>query len=328
MVCTEPHSKWAPGGQEREVHHHVILRMTSTFAHARLNNDLSKMGAKGWFSFSRVGFPAYLAYVLVPSAKKLLKDLDAAPHFWPPSFGYEDAMRLIKSVPLSHVARSPNGAFHEQVQADLANRPPKKRKTLDFSEFTDYIVENRVRTEAQVWKLAAKLKTQGEVCLWNYLESKNVQATLNKALKGWHADSIAPSMFEVGSKFSLEDFLLPPLVEEWLNHFLYSKTLVLSGRGGLGKTELACSLLASVGDGSYYFLGKLDTVKSLSWSGKESLLVDDLTLAGLHIDDAKSWCDNTKVRYAACRHEDGYLPPGARIFSTNSDYGQGGGLVH
>ena len=80
VVVSEPHAKWKPDESGREEHKHVVLKMSSTFAHARVGDLLRGKGVHGHFSFSRTGFAAYLAYVLKPGPTKLVKDLDAEPY--------------------------------------------------------------------------------------------------------------------------------------------------------------------------------------------------------------------------------------------------------
>lgn len=45
-------------------------------------------------------------------------------------------------------------------------------------------------------------------------------------------------------------------IQEWITHETKIKTLIISGTGGLGKTELACALVTSLGD--YFFIDLLD----------------------------------------------------------------------
>lgn len=313
MIVQEPHKKWKPGRGSREQHYHCVFKMAHPFAHARLNNSLGALGAKGFFTFHRAGWAAYLSYVLQPSAKKLLKDLDSDPLFWPDSFNKVAALKIIENVSPQQAARSGN----EDLQQQRGTKRPRARKTLSFSEFTDYIIEHKCRCEKDLWLLARTLKTGGEDLLWNYLETKDANKMLQKALRGWHAEKLPSGMLQTGAKFGLEDFNIPEAVSTWMKEESLAKALILSGPGGCGKTEMASAILATFGN--FYFVDKLDVVKTLNFTGCESLLLDDVSLGGLDVDDCKSWLDVIKPRYAKCRHEDAFLPPQTRrIFSTNS----------
>ena len=194
---------------------------------------------------------------------------------------------------------------------------PRARKTLSFSEFTDYIIEHKCRCEKDLWLLARTLKTGGEDLLWNYLETKDANKMLQKALRGWHADKLPSGMLQTQSQFEISQFNIPPAVVSWMKEDTLTKSLILSGPGGCGKTEMASAILSTFGN--FYFVDKLDVVKTLQFTGCESLLLDDVSLGSLDVDDCKSWLDVTKPRYARCRHEDAFLPPNTRrIFSTNA----------
>ena len=59
--------------------------------------------------------------------------------------------------------------------------PSKSRRTMTFSEFTDYVIEFDVHDESALWGLAKRLKVdKGEAVLWNYLESRDLATMLAK----------------------------------------------------------------------------------------------------------------------------------------------------
>eukprot|EP00439_Symbiodinium_sp_Y106_P025424 s1279_g3.t1 len=108
VVFSEPHAKWKPDESGREEHKHVVLKMSSTFEHARVGDLLRGKGAHGHFSFSRTGFAPYLAYVLKPGPTKLVKDLDAEPYFWPSHFNMQKALEVIEKVQPAQASRQQN----------------------------------------------------------------------------------------------------------------------------------------------------------------------------------------------------------------------------
>ena len=86
----------------------MVLKMSSTFEHARVGDLLRGKGAHGHFSFSRTGFAPYLAYVLKPGPTKLVKDLDAEPYFWPSHFNMQKALEVIEKVQPAQASRQQN----------------------------------------------------------------------------------------------------------------------------------------------------------------------------------------------------------------------------
>ena len=117
VIVQEPHKKWTPGRAARAQHYHCVFKMAHPFAHSRLNNSLGALGAKGFFTFHRTGWAAYLSYVLQPSAKKLLKDLDSDPLFWPDSFDKAAAIKVIENVSAQQAARVGNEDLQRQKKA-------------------------------------------------------------------------------------------------------------------------------------------------------------------------------------------------------------------
>ncbi|OLQ03870.1 hypothetical protein AK812_SmicGene13106 [Symbiodinium microadriaticum] len=105
IVVDEPHRKFMPGGEMRARHKHVIVHMTSPFAHKKVQDWLAGKSVKGFFSFNlafgMIGntfrlciaapsvwlcgrcqgkvFAAYCTYFFEASHKKLVSDIDQDP---------------------------------------------------------------------------------------------------------------------------------------------------------------------------------------------------------------------------------------------------------
>ena len=321
VIVVESHKKWDPESEQREKHYHLVAKFKAPFAHIRVNQDMSSLGANGKWSFNLCGFAAYLHYILRESSKKVGTDLDPQPFFWPSSFTIEHANEIMDKVSSSQLQRKGNSGLKDHMEANLQRkeRPSKhQRKTLTFSEFTDIVVECKIQTEQQLYQVAKNQKKDGHDLLWNFLgQAKDPEQLLARCLRAWHCDKMPPTLLHTEWKYKIEDFDVPPEVWEWFTKYRLTRTLVLSGPGGCGKTALCAALMAA--HGSFYFLDKLDVVKRCLFQSTTSLLVDDVCLKGLSVDDCKSWLDNTVCRFAACRHSDGMLPPGMRCFTTNWD---------
>ena len=76
------------------------------------------------------------------------------------------------------------------------------------------------------------------------------------------------------SKYPLSCFILPEEIDYWMKEGTKSKSLIITGEGGLGKTEMVKAILASLG--KYFYVDSLDIVKSLLFTGHEPLLFDDV----------------------------------------------------
>ena len=144
---------------------------------------------------------------------------------------------------------------------------------------------------------------------------------VQKAQKG-HLCALRPDVFQFASTdespFPLSDFHVPPEIQEWMGHETKEKSLIIQGLGGLGKTQMAKAILASMG--KYFFVDSLDTIKHLFFVNGEALLCDDVTLSEFTIDQVKSLLDISCDRAVRCRHEDGIVPAGTvRIFLTNHE---------
>jgi len=71
-----------------------------------------------------------------------------------------------------------------------------------------------------------------------------MRSTLQKILKGWHGNPT--STLRCSSKYTTSDFDIPPVAVEWMTTGFHTRTLILAGRGGIGKTSLASALLLQV----------------------------------------------------------------------------------
>ena len=106
---------------------------------------------------------------------------------------------------------------------------------------------------------------------------------------------------------------------KWVRGGWGTKTLVLYGLGGLGKTELACVLayIASPAK-AFHFVNKVDRIRDVSFSPGEALVIDEACFAERDVDDAKALIDLEKSRDVTCRNKDGHIYRGTpRVLSTN-----------
>lgn len=88
------------------------------------------------------------------------------------------------------------------------------------------------------------------------------------------------------ARFPLSAFSIPDDVQKWMDKEAKTKSLIMSGTGGLGKTEFAKAMLSQ---GEYLFVDSLDTLKSCVFSKNEGLVLDDARLDQYNINDAKSF---------------------------------------
>ena len=83
----------------------------------------------------------------------------------------------ILEVLYGSVCECPHGIEECDNPKELLDALPskKRRRTMTFSEFTDYVIEFDVHDESALWGLAKRLKVdKGEAVLWNYLESQDL----------------------------------------------------------------------------------------------------------------------------------------------------------
>ena len=312
IVVMEPHKKWKPDRSKPEMHFHIVFKMKANFAHLSIAKSLAKdHGCKGHMSYPAKGWAGMVRYVLQDSGVQLGCHVDQHPLFWPNADMTKHKMLQKVGVEDPQDASTKKEDWKEKG---------KRKRQLDFAQFTDWVVANNITNEAEFWKLAGKEKEEHEnPSLWNYGGQICVAKMVVKAQKG-HLAAIRPEIFQFASRsdspFPLTDFSIPPAVADWMAKDTRTKSLIIQGTGGLGKTQLAKAILASLG--KYFFVDSLDTIKHLFFVDGEALLCDDVTLSDYTIDQVKSLLDISCDRAIRCRHEDGMVPAGTiRIFLTN-----------
>ena len=325
IIVSEPHKKLQPDSLDPEIHYHVCFRMKSNFAHLNLANTLAQhQGMQGHMSYPRKGWPGMMKYVLMESAVKLPVHLDPNPLFWPRQMTKEE---FIQKMRLRDDEVMKKGTDENKLHSKGEKLPTwkvewnKKRKHLDFSDFADYVIQHKITNEQEFWKVALKEKEAGNPALWNYAGIGNVARQIQKCNRGLMAqfrDDVFQGTSKSTSKYPLSAFEIPHEILVWMKYKKEEKSLIIQGEGGLGKTEMARAILASMG--KYFFVDSLDTVKSLLFTGNESILFDDISLHTFTVDEVKSFLDIQCERAVKCRHEDGYIPANTvRIFLTNHD---------
>lgn len=201
----------------------------------------------------------------------------------------------------------------------------RKRRLLTFSEVTDAFVEGSVRTARDAWVLAKRRKQNGDPTLWNTLGGDDVPRLVSRVLSAWHCESMTTGTLMLEATFQLSDFI--PLAEidaglpHWLAEGHKKQTLFLSGAPGIGKTELAITLMAKItGGAGFHFINAIDRVRDITFTSKQGLIYDEAYLGNIPIDEAKNLLDVAQGRDIKCRHKDGRIPAMLpRIFSTNWD---------
>ncbi len=311
-VFDEPHKRYSKQTQLRDRHMHLVFKMSTGFAHVKLQKALAAQGVHGRFSSNLVGYVAYLRYCLLPSAKKLAADLDRQPWSWP-SISAESLLALCNQPSPQMDAR--NG------QREGRGR---KRKLMTFSEVTDAFVERDVKTEGDAWALAKARKIAGDDTLFNTLGAERcVRALVAKVRAAWHCEGMSAGTLITKPDYSLDNFISLESVHAdlvaWMKGAWKHKALFLHGDAGLGKTELACAMMhATAPAKAFHFVNKLDRIRDVIFSPGEGLVIDEAFLAARDVDDAKAIVDVEKTRDVCCRNKDGCIPQGTpRIFSTN-----------
>jgi hypothetical protein len=306
VVAFEPHKRYSPITQQRELHVHVVLKMSSPFAHQQVNKALQGKGMHGFFSFDLCGYAQYLAYLLLPSGGKLQQDLDATPFFYPAATLHK--MREMAAKPPPHLAQ----------KADGENPAPKKRRLLmDFSQLTDSVIANNIKTKASWWALAKTEKERGNDVLWNSLgKEKDVGALLQRIREAWTPALAATT--KVTGQFSLDQFLVPDRVMKWAREEREALTLILSGPGGLGKTSLAVALLQSL-QYEVHLSNKIESFRGHICPGaNQAIICDEWCCKGYSVDELKMLTDLSFSRDLSCRNIDFRLPAQVpRIICTN-----------
>ena len=325
IIVSEPHKKLQPDSLEPEIHYHVCFKMNVNFAHLGLANNLAQhQGMQGHMSYPRKGWPGMMKYVLMDSAVKLPVHLDATPLFWPTKMTKEEFIkknRLRDDEVMNRGTDENKAPSKDEKLSTFKSDWQKKRKHIDFSEFADYVIKYNITNETEFWKVALTEKEAGNPALWNYGGQGNVGRQIQKCNRGLMAqfrDDVFQGTSKSTSKYPLSAFKIPHEILVWMKYKKEEKSLIIQGEGGLGKTEMAKAILASMG--KYFFVDSLDTVKTFLFTGKESILFDDVSLHTFTVDEVKSFLNIQSERAVKCRHEDGYIPANTvRIFLTNHD---------
>ncbi|CAE7436945.1 unnamed protein product, partial [Symbiodinium natans] len=313
-VFSEPHKKYNPATNARARHFHIIFRFKTTFAHLQISSSkiLHSQGIHGHFSFNLVGYHAYLSYCLKPSAGKLLSDLDLSPWSWP------------NTVQVAFVDKSPP---QMAARNEKSSNKGRKRVLMTFSEVTDAFIEGHVKCASDAWRLAKSRKVAGDDTLYNTLGAQDATALVAKVLSAWNCEAAADTLV-LRAEFPLSGFVpidnLHQDLSQWMAVGHTSVSLILSGLGGRGKTELACSLMSAIcQENGFHFINKLDRLRDIYLVRGQGLVVDEACLQNRTVDDAKDILDLKKDRDVSCRNRDGRVPKGTpRIFSTNWEYDQ------
>ena len=311
-VFDEPHKRFNPATTARARHKHIVFKMKAPFAHVRLQRALAERGIYGHFSFNLIGYVAYLQYCMVPSAKKLHADLDFNPWSWP----------HVSPAALLQLCSQPSPQMEARNGAVGARG--RKRKLMTFSEVTDAFVEGGVKTEKDAWVLAKGRKVAGDDTLYNTLGGAQcVRSLVARVRQAWGCETMPSGTLHIKPCFGLDKFLSLKIIDAsldgWVAGGWKSRTLILSGRGGLGKTELGCALAhAAAPAKSFHFVNKVDRIRDVQFAPGEALVVDEVCLSGRDIDDAKALVDVERGRDVLCRNRDGFIPCDTpRVLSTN-----------
>ena len=305
----EPHQRFRPSQNRRERHKHIAIKCAKTFAHKRIAERFhAKCGIHVHFSFKHKGFAGYLRYLTTPG-KKASADLDLHPATYPPSLD---------------IKKEAGEAF----QSGLASNT-KSRTRLSFDDVSNIIIEGTgsgpIRTARALEDAAAKMKRDGNTELWNYLgaikSSSDVRALVTRV---WRMiGELSHPMWKPSATYPLSTFSVDcmPEVMEWASKLHKSHTLVLAGRGGLGKTQLAKALMSHIRPGGFWFLDDPDDFREIGDELEErhGLVVDEVCLADLAVNQVKKMFDLEETRRISCRYINATIPAGCpRIYVTNS----------
>ena len=219
IVVYEPHKKLMPDGSAHEMHYHVCFKMSANFAHKGVSNTLAQhYGLHGHMSYPRKGWYQMAKYVLTDSAVKLPVHLDPTPLFWPTRMTKEDMlkkMQLTEEDYLKKRAEENRMQWKEESNngdGTHQDRWRKRRRVLDFSEFSDYVLHHKITNEQEFWVLACKEKEAGNPTLWNYggtaAVAKQIQKC-NKAHMAQFRDDVFLGTSKATSKYPLSAFNIP-----------------------------------------------------------------------------------------------------------------------
>lgn len=218
-----------------------------------------------------------------------------------------------------------NPSVANDQPAHPAPKAKAAKQLLDFSELADLFVKSNVICEKSAWVLAGTMKAKGDTRLFNALgRNPCVLDLVAKILRATNPETIRNGTAQFKPEYPLTAFMPPSdvhrHVEAWLKGGWKTWVLILSGPGGLGKTDYACALMASIVK-SWHFINRLDRLKDITWLPLQGLIVDEICLREQDIDDTKALLDLKKDRDIKCRNKDGVIPSlTARILCTNWEY--------
>ena len=323
LIAKEPHKRWKPNGTEREMHYHIAFKMKEDFAHRGIEHQMRERGVRGFISKSMKGWLQYAEYLLCETPKKPAHCRDPNPLLWPnPSGQALEQLRFLIKEGQKRTA---------ELNAEVRGVPPRannrKRRCLEWSEVISIVVENNIQEEADWWLCAKKFQTDnGENLMFNYYDRvrgrpQGMQRAIDDAWKIHKASNgetfYTGHILQTKCKYPIETFIVTEEMQEWVSKLHQTKSLVLHGPGGIGKTQLAQALLLQVCP-KFFLCDSFEQTNKCNWTGREGILFDDVTLSAFGIDEAKALLDVEQSRAVKCRYEDGMLPAGApRIYSTN-----------
>ena len=308
----EHHKRFRPSADRRERHKHLPILMSGAFAHKKLAAVFHKEhGLHISFSFHLKRFGGNLRYCM-EAGKKPSTDLDLQPAKFPANLCLKEEQ---------------DSAVHP---GEAPKKESKKRKRLSFDEVSNIILEGLddgpLKSGRALEKAAKKLKLNGQVELWNYVgECKSALEVNTLVAKAWRLHGVNQHpLWRARADYDLTKFNYErlPALKAWRNGKHASHALILSGDGGLGKTNLAEALVNEKCPSGYWFVDDPDDFRELEGllEPGQGIVIDEITLASYSPNQIKKLFDIEKARRIKCRHFNGTIPKGClRIFCTNSE---------
>ena len=122
--------------------------------------------------------------------------------------------KAIEGIRKDQVTKNQQRGALLDIDTGSMGKGGRKRKLMTFSELTDVVVEDKIRTEQQWWALAKQRKCSGDDILWNTLGERgfDVDRTLNTIVRAW-SEAKSASTLKPSVKFPLTDYTLPWMVK-------------------------------------------------------------------------------------------------------------------
>ena len=142
------------------------------------------------------------------------------------------------------------------------------------------MVEGNVRMEKGAWVLAKTRRLAGDATLWNTSGGTlSVADLVHKVVKAWHCEDMSTGTVITKVELEVNTFLdldkINPLLVEWVKSAHKTVVLIMLGDAGLGKTELACALMAKVASsGAFHVIDAVDRLKDVLFVPGQGLVVD------------------------------------------------------